>query len=1055
MITTHKSKTGFAALPHMRSEASGSEARVSARTGSALSPAQERLWFLSQINPEDTSANIARAVRITGTISRKVLKQSLEVLTYRHEILRTTFATAELYAGIDSTSVQLVAAAGRFPLDVVDLSETAADEIEQTAERVMRERVSQPFDLSLGPLIRATLIKVAEQSHIFLLTAHRIVADEESLNILLRELWQVYPAYSDWDTADLPPVPQYSVFAADQLNSLQSEAAASSIDYWRRTPAGAPPVLELPAYRSATQPRGPAAANTAIVLDARLMHRLRALAGNEHVSTPTLLLAAYAVLVWRYSNQGDMVIGLELANRDREEVLNLVGPVANVLPLRIVLSPDETFVELVHRLHEVMLEADEHRQVPFEKLLQELEVERSLSRAPLVQLTFGLESGDDERSHVSGIEFERVVLERSTSLFELSLRVVSTYDRLECRLQYNEAFYDATLIEQFARHFRVLLNGIVDGPAQTISSLPLLTSAEREQVLVEWNRTEVAYPSGQSLAQLFEAQVERTPAALAVADAQQRLSYAELDARANQLAWRLRREGVGCESLVVVCLERSVEMVVAVLGILKAGGAYVPLDSSYPEARLSFMLTDTAAEVVLTQQHVAARLPDAGSKQLWLDAERERLREESESRPPRLSGPEALGYVIYTSGSTGRPKGVAIEQRSTVALLQWAQQVFRPEHLKAVLAATSICFDLSVFEMFLPLSVGGSVIVAQDALQLANADWVRSTGVELSLINTVPSAMAELVRLGCLPKSVRVVNLAGEPLLQAVVQQVYAQRGIERGFDLYGPAATTTYSTYALRSATEPATIGRPIANTQVYLLDSWLQPVPVGVAGELYLGGAGLARGYLKRPELTAERFIPNPYGAAGTRLYRTGDLARYQRDGKLQYLGRGDQQVKLRGYRIELGEIETAINEHPLIREAAAVIDGEGTDSRIVAHVVLDHEDHELDNREQTESLSQWQTIWDETYRHNAHSNDPRFNIIGWNSSYTGEPIPEPEMREWVNGVVERVLALSPRNVLEIGCGTGLLLFQIAPKASSYFGTDISEHALRYIKDKFRPRH
>jgi SAM-dependent methyltransferase/acyl carrier protein len=349
------------------------------------------------------------------------------------------------------------------------------------------------------------------------------------------------------------------------------------------------------------------------------------------------------------------------------------------------------------------------------------------------------------------------------------------------------------------------------------------------------------------------------------------------------------------------------------------------------------------------------------------------------------------------------------------------------------------------------------VVVAEDALQLANVNGSGNRGggwgVELSLINTVPSAMAELVRLECLPRSVRVVNLAGEALSQALVQQLYEQSGIERVYDLYGPTEDTTYSTYALRGAREAATIGRPIANTQIHVLDEWLEPAPVGVPGEVYIGGAGLARGYLQRAELTAEKFIPNPYGAAGTRLYRTGDVARYQADGKLQYLGRSDQQVKVRGYRIELGEIETAINEHPQVRETAVVINGEGSDSRIVAHVVLEHDEQELDNREQTQHLTQWQSIWDETYRQNGAPHDPRFNIIGWNSSYTGDPIPEPEMREWVNGVTQRILALNPRKVLEIGCGTGLILFQVAPRCSLYYGTDTSAQALRYVKEQFGP--
>jgi amino acid adenylation domain-containing protein len=384
-------------------------------------------------------------------------------------------------------------------------------------------------------------------------------------------------------------------------------------------------------------------------------------------------------------------------------------------------------------------------------------------------------------------------------------------------------------------------------------------------------------------------------------------------------------------------MERSVEMVVALLGILKAGGAYVPLDPSYPAPRVGFMLEDTQAAVVLTEQHLAARLPVLGrSKQLWLDAEREQLEQESGARPARVNRPESLGYVIYTSGSTGRPKGVAIEQRSTVALLQWAQEVYGPAELAAVLASTSICFDLSVFEIFLPLSVGGAVVVAEDALQLANVNGSGNRGggwgVELSLINTVPSAMAELVRLECLPRSVRVVNLAGEALSQALVQQLYEQSGIERVYDLYGPTEDTTYSTYALRGAREAATIGRPIANTQIHVLDEWLEPVPVGVPGEVYIGGAGLARGYLQRAELTAEKFIPNPYGAAGTRLYRTGDVARYQADGKLQYLGRSDQQVKVRGYRIELGEIEAVLRQHTLMRDVAVTLQ----ERRLVAYVV-----------------------------------------------------------------------------------------------------------------------
>src|ERR1051326_5141797 len=771
---------------------------------------------------------------------------------------------------------------------------------------------------------------------------------------------------------------------------LESESAASAIDYWRKSLEGAPPV-ELPGYRSSATLRTPAGASVSTVLDETLVALLRAIADDEHVTLRSVLSSAFMILLSRYSGQRDIVVGVQVANRQEEEARNLCGPVSNLLPLRIDLSPQQPFMNVLCQVEKTALEGGKNA-VPFEKLLQELTVERSLTRPPLVQVTFNFRAAVEVKPQVTGLAIEDFMVDGSPNNFELILDIAAASDGVKCCFRYDANLYDSTLIEGLARHFQVLLKSIVADPSQTISTLPLLTDGERAQLLVEWNRTEVGYPAGQCIQELFEAQAERTPEGLAVVGGQQRLTYAELERRANQLAWRLRREGVGCESVVAVCMGRSVELVMALLGILKAGGAYVPLDPRYPAGRLRLMLEDSGAQVIVSESELGAGLPPVAGKPLWLDQEREELGRESAGRVARVSQPESLAYVIYTSGSTGRPKGVGIEHRSTVALLQWAQAVFSGADLKRVLASTSICFDLSVFELFLPLSVGGTVVLAEDALRLGSGGWSE----ELSLINTVPSAMAELVRLECLPGSVRGVNLAGEPLPQRLVEEL-SERGIERFYDLYGPTEATTYSTYALRGAGERATIGRPIANTQVYLLDRRLEPVPVGVAGELYLGGAGLARGYLQRPELTAEKFIANPYGAAGTRLYRTGDIARYQRDGQLEYLGRGDQQVKVRGYRIELGEIETAINEHPAVRESVAVIHGEGlTDTRIVAHVVLNN-DRQFDQREQVQHLTSWRSIWDDIYRQDMLPKDPRFNTVGWNSSYTGEPIPKNEMREW----------------------------------------------------------
>jgi amino acid adenylation domain-containing protein len=1005
-----------------------------------VSFAQQRLWFLDQLEPGSPFYNLPQVISIKGNLNVDALQRTLNEIVNRHEALRTTFS-----AGPDGPT-QIVAKTATITVPVIDLSSLPASEHDTTIAKLAREEARRPFDLSAGPLLRASLLAFDSNTHVLFLTMHHIVSDGWSLGVLFRELAAIYKAFAAGEPSPLPPLPiQYADFAVWQRETLQGAALRRQLDYWKAKLSNSSAILELPTDKPRPAIQQFHGAQRVLQLPQDLTQKLKDVSTRHRVTLFMTLLAAFKVLLWRYTNQTDIIVGSPIANRTRAETEDLIGFFVNTLVLRTDLSGNPTFAELLQRVKDVALGAYDHQDLPFEKLVEELSPERDPGRNPLFQVSFVLQNATRSRLELPELTLERLDVHSETAKFDLSLSILETTDGLKTSWEYDTDLFDADRIERMMGHLQVLLEAVVAGPEKRIGELPLLTSAEREQVLVEWNRTEMAYPQGQCLQELFEAQVARTPAALAVADEKHRLSYAELEARANQLAWRLRREGVGCESLVAVCLERSMQMVVALLGILKAGGAYVPLDPSYPPARLRFMLEDTQAKVVLSEQHLAARLPlPSRSKPLWLDAEREQLAKESVEKPARVNRPESLGYVIYTSGSTGRAKGVAIEQRSTVALLQWAQTVYGPAELRAVLASTSICFDLSVFEIFLPLSVGGAVLVAEDALQLASGRW---DGAELSLINTVPSAMAELVRLECLPASVRVVNLAGEALSQALVQQLYEQRGVERVYDLYGPTETTTYSTYALREAGEAATIGRPIANTQVYLLDSGLQPVPVGVPGEVYIGGAGLARGYLQRPELTAEKFLPNPYGAAGTRLYRTGDLARYQADGKLQYLGRRDQQVKVRGYRIELGEIEAAINEHPLVRESAVVVrEDETGDRRLVAYVVPGNDD--AADALHAEQLSQWETIWDEIYTEETSPADPHFNITGWNSSYTGAPIPSQEMSEWVNSTVQRIRGLHPQRVLEIGCGSGLLLFRLAPHCTHYHGTDLSQKAIDNLK-------
>jgi amino acid adenylation domain-containing protein len=1007
-----------------------------------VSFAQQRLWFLDQLEPGSPFYNLPQVISIEGALNVDALQRTLNEIVSRHEALRTTFSD-----GPDGAR-QVIAKSLTIPVPSIDLTAVPASEQELAISTLAREEARRPFDLSTGPLLRACLLVFNTNKHVLFLTMHHIVSDGWSLGVLFRELATIYEAFAAGKPSPLPSLPiQYADFAVWQREALQGAALQRQLDYWKAKLSTAPPVLDLPADKTRPAVQQFHGAQKVRYLPQSLTQELKNVSTEHRGTLFMTLLAAFKVLLWRYTNQPDIVVGSPIANRTRAETEDLIGFFVNTLVLRTDLSGNPTFAELLKRVKDVALGAYEHQDLPFEKLVEELSPDRDPGHNPLFQVSFVLQNATRTKLELHELILERLDVHSGTSKFDLSLSILEVADGLKTSWEYNTDLYEAERIERMMDHFTVLLEGVVAEPNKRIAELPLLTAAEREQVLVKWNETDASYEQGLCVQQLFEAQAERTPAATAVVDQQQQLSYAELEQRANQLAWRLRREGVGCESLVAVCLERSVDLVVALLGIWKAGGAYVPLDPSYPQPRLRYMLEDTQAAIVITQHQLAARLPAVG-KQLWLDEEREQLAQESTARPLRLNRPESLGYVIYTSGSTGRPKGVAIEQRSTVTLLQWAQSVYGPEDLSGVLASTSVCFDLSVFELFLPLSVGGTVVLAEDALQLASGRWE----VELSLINTVPSAMAELLRLECLPRSVRVVNLAGEPLAQTLVQQLYEQGGIERVYDLYGPTEDTTYSTYALRSGAEAATIGRPIANTQVYLLDGLLQPVPIGVAGELYLGGAGLARGYLNRPELTAEKFIPNPYGEAGTRLYRTGDLARYQADGQLQYLGRSDQQVKVRGYRIELGEIEAAINEHPAVRESVVMVrEDDPGDKRLVAYVVADtNNDGGPDNGEalHAEQLSQWETVWDEIYTETTSPEDPRFNIIGWNSSYTGTPIPPEEMSEWVDSTVQRIRDLSAARVLEIGCGSGLLLFRLAPHSTRYHGTDLSQKAIDYLK-------
>jgi amino acid adenylation domain-containing protein len=942
--------------------------------------AQERLWFLDQLGGGDAAYNVPLALRLAGRLEAAALAAALREVVRRHEALRTSFAAADSQT---AQVVQVVAEEMALDLPVVDLRPLAALAPAE-AHRLALAAALRPFDLRRPPLLRALLLRLpagaaagapgaagaarlaaeageegedgeaSEPLHLLLLCLHHIVCDGWSLGILLRELAALYGAAlagaRGAPAAGLPPLAvQYGDFAVWQRAWLTGEVLAGQLAYWRRQLAGAPALLALPTDRPRPAVQGCRGAQRTLALPAALADRLRELGRRQGTTLFMTLLAAWGVQLARLTGGEDLPIGSPIANRNRIEIEELIGFFANTLVLRLDLAGDPTCGELLGRVRELTLDAYAHPDLPFEKLVEELRPARALSHSPLFQVMFLLWRQEDAALALPGLRASQLALSGETAKFDLALAAAAAETGLTLGLEVNRDLFDAATAARLLSGLAALLEQFAGTAGRSAAELSLLSAGERHQLLAEWNDTGGGPPSDLALHQLVELQARRTPDAVAVmfgaalpAGAAGReggrldhLTYLELERQASRLAHRLAALGVGPEVRVGIAMERTAALVVGLLGILKAGGAYLPLDPAYPRERLAFILADAqqriAAPLLLTEETLRARLPDLGGRILCLDgpggldldgAGQTDGEATAAAAGPAQGGalPDSLAYVIYTSGSTGRPKGVAIPHRGAVALLRWAGELFTPAELAGVLASTSITFDLSVFELFLPLSRGGTVVLADNALALPGLP----ASAAVTLINTVPSAMAELLRIGGLPATVATVNLAGEPLKRALADKIHGELpGVRRVYNLYGPSEDTTYSTFARVDAgagREP-TIGRPISGTRAHVLDRRLQPLPAGVPGELCLGGEGLARGYLARPELTAQSFVPDPFGGRGERLYRTGDLVRRLPGGELDFLGRIDHQVKLRGFRIELGEIEAALLAHPRVGEAVVV--------------------------------------------------------------------------------------------------------------------------------------
>jgi amino acid adenylation domain-containing protein len=907
-----------------------------------LSLAQQRLWFIDRLEPNNPAYNIYAAAGLNGALDVGALEQSINEVIRRHEALRTTFAV------IDEQPVQVIHDANCFPLPLVDLRVLKQTAQESEVQRLGREAAAQPFRLDAGPLFRAFLIRRQPEAHAIIFTMHHVISDEWSIDVLIEEIATLYKAYSQGQPSPLPELPiQYADYAVWQRQSLSGEVLEQQLKYWKQQLSDALQVLELQTDHPRPKLQSFHGSHESLTLSPELSQALKDLSQAHGVTLFMLLLAAFQTLLFRYTQQSRINVGTPIAGRTRTETESLIGFFVNTLVLSIDFAGDPTFATVLERVREVCLGAYEHQDVPFEKLVEELGVERSLSDTPLFRVMFAMQSAQEFEFELPGLILSAVAVENRTAKFDLTMNIFDGQDSLTVDLNYSTELFEPETIKRMLRHFEQLLGDIVAEPQQRVSSLSMLKPEEREEVVVRWNQTQANYPDQFGLHQLFEQQVARTPNAPAVMFGEGRLTYRELNEKANQLARYLRTLTAGRETLVAICAPRSNEMVVGLFAILKAGCAYVPLDPDYPPDRLVYMLEDSGASVLLIQSGMESRLPAHDATVVYLDRVDEAISSQSVDNLNGDHDPNNIAYVIYTSGSTGRPKGVLGLHRGAVNRLAWMWRRYPFKEGEVCCNKTSLNFGDSVWEIFGPLLQGTPIVMipgemVQDVRQLTQC----LSDYHISRIVVVPSLLRELLklyagRMAGLHKPHLWVS-SGEALSLKLAQDFAEIMGDTLLLNLYGSsevAADVTY--YPLEHETHELSgvpIGRPIANTQIYVLDNYLKPVPVGIVGEVYAGGAGLARGYLNHADLTGEKFLPNPFGRTrGERLYRTGDLARYLPDGIIEYLGRIDQQVKVRGYRIELREVEVALNGHPAVKECVVVADNSMPgDVRLVAYVV-----------------------------------------------------------------------------------------------------------------------
>ena len=879
-----------------------------------LSFAQQRMWFLYQMDSQNPAYNECPAIRLTGNLNIDILEQSLNAIIQRHEILRTTFPMVE------GKPIQKIAPFLKVNLLKVELKDLPIEKVEE----IVAQELQKPFDLTQSPLLRFTLFDLGYEDYILVPVIHHIIIDGWSKGILFKELSSFYQALLSNSTASLPELTiQYADFAVWQRQWLQGEVLANQLNYWKKQLAAAPPLLELPTDKP--RPPIPSFRGSSICfkIDSDVTEKLKSLSQKSGVTLFMTLLATLNTLLFRYSSQKDILVGTPTANRNRQEIEPLIGFFVNTLVMRNSLEGNLSFSELLQQVRNVVLESYANQDVPFEQVVDGLQIERSLSYNPLFQVMFALQNTPLTALDIPGLRVKSMAVENVRVKFDLTLILEEietdqgTY--LEGYWEYNGDLYTAERITRLMGHFQTLLKGIVKNPQQKVGELPLLTDPEKQQILVEWNQTQVPYQDHQCIHQLFEEQVAKNPDAVAVIYEQECLTYQQLNQKANQLAHYLQSLGIKTEELVGVCVERSPLIIIGILGILKAGAAYLPLDPSYPPNRLIYMVEDSGVSVVLTQEKLANTLQLENLQKVYLDQDWPIISQQSSDPPVSETQAKNLAYVIYTSGSTGKPKGVLLAHKGVCNLATQQRKIFNIKAQSRVLQFASFSFDASVWEIFMALGSGATLVMGDSDSLLPGENLLNLLKKQKITIATLPPSALAVMPTDELP-DLQSLIVAGESSSADLLKKWCQNRHV---FNAYGPTESTVCTTIALiKDPQEKPPIGKPLGNFQVYILDPCLNPVPIGINGELYIGGEGLAKGYLGQPELTNSKFISNPFNDdPASRLYKTGDIVRYLADGNIDFMGRIDHQIKIRGFRIELGEIETVLSQHPQVQEGIVI--------------------------------------------------------------------------------------------------------------------------------------